>query len=112
MTVDLSGVESVMEPEELQEALARFPVVVFKPVPWRDLPVCQGCQTCDPGGGCDSTAVLVSRRFLGETVDGQPVYSHTTSMPVSSCCMTWEIKTALRHGNDVTVEVLMMREVA
>ncbi len=102
------NVNSAMEPEELQEALAAFPVVTFVPVPWTDLPACQGCLSCDPLGGCDSTAVIVSRRFLGETVDGRPVYSHTVRMPVSSCCLSWELKTAIRHGNDVTVEVLMM----
>jgi hypothetical protein len=112
MTVDLSGVLSAMEPEALQEALAAFPVVTFVPVPWMDLEVCQGCLSCDPLGGCDSTAVLVTRRFLGENALGEPVYSHTNRMPTASCCMTWEIKTALRHGNDVTVEVLMMREAA
>lgn len=110
MTADLTGVHSSMEPEQLQAALAQFPMVVFKAVDWVDLPVCQGCVTgCDPLGGCDSTAVIVSRRFLGETIDKRPVYSHTTRMPIASCCMTWELKTAIRHGNEVTVEVLMIR---
>ena len=111
--MSLLDVHSAMEPEQLQEALAQFSTVVFKPVPWVDLPVCQGCVTgCDPLGGCDSTAVLVTRRFLGENDEGRPVYSHTTRMPIASCCMTWELKTALRHGNEVTVEVLMIGEVA
>lgn len=110
--MDLTGVASVMQPEELQEALEQFPVVTFVPVPWTDLLVCQGCLSCDPLGGCDSTAVLVTRRYLGENALGEPVYSHTTRMPVAGCCLQWELKTAIRHGSDVAVEVLMIREEA
>jgi hypothetical protein len=107
--MSLLNVDSVMEPEQLQDLLAQFPMVVFKTVDWVDLPPCQGCLSCDPLGGCDSTAVIVSRRFLGESDEGRPVYSHTTRMPIASCCMTWELKTAIRHGNEVHVEVLMIR---
>lgn len=106
-----SGMDVQMDHDSLTYALAQFPMVVFKPVPWIDLPVCQGCvNPCGLADGCDSTAVLVSRRYLGETVEGQPVYSHTNRMPVAECCLAWELRQLIKHGVDVTVEVL--REVA
>lgn len=100
----LHNVASVMEPDQLQDLLGEFPLVVFKTVEWTDLEVCQGCLSCDPSGGCDSTAVLKARKWLGET------YSHTTAMSVATCCLSWELRTFLRQGYEVTVEVLMMRE--
>lgn len=106
MTADLSGVASVMEPEQLQDLLAEFPLIVFKSVPWIDLPTCQGCPSCIPSDGCDSTAVLKARRWLGVT------YSHTTVMEVGACCLSWELRTFIRQGYEVTVEVLMIREAA
>jgi hypothetical protein len=104
MSIDFTGVASVMEPEQLQDFLNEFPLVVFKAVPWVDLPVCEGCPVCDPLGGCDSTAMLRARKWLGEG------YSHTTTMPVASCCLSWELRTFIRQGYEVTVEVLMIRE--
>jgi len=107
--MSLGHVESVAEPEELAALLAEFdPVVTFKSVPAVDLPTCAGCPTCDPSGGCDSTAVLVHRKYLRfDDQAGEPVYSHTVRMPVSSCCWDWELKTLLRQGYQVTVEILM-----
>lgn len=112
--MSLGHVESVAEPEELASLLAEFdPVVTFRSVPAVDLPVCAGCPPCDPSGGCDSVAVLVHRKYLGLDVEADRlIYSHTARMPVGSCCWRWELKTLLRQGYQVTVEILMTKEVA
>lgn len=104
-------VQTQMDPDSLAYVLEQFPMVPFKTVAWVDLPPCEGCPPCNPQDGCNSTAVLVSRRFLrwDDTTD-RPVYSHTTRMPVGSCCASWELRQLTKRaheGVEVFVEVLL-----
>lgn len=102
-------VQTQMDPDSLRYVLEQFPMVPFKTVSWVDLERCQGCPPCDPSEGCDSTAVLVSRRFLRwDDATDSPVYSHTTRMPVGSCCASWELRQLTKDvGVEVFVEVLL-----
>jgi len=120
MTADLSGVTSVMEPEELQVSLAKFdPIVTFIPVQAEFLPGCRGAMHGSSLNGPDATAVLVMKRQLKDSAgqfvfdeSGEPVYSKPGRMPTASCCRDWETSRAVHLGCQVTVEVLMIGEVA
>lgn len=113
MSINLHLVQTQMDPATVQDALAEFPMVAFRLVDWRDLPACQGCPTCDPSAGCDSTAVLFSRRYLRwDKAAKKPVHSHWTEMSLGACCLSWEIRELLRNEDpDLEVRVELLREI-
>ncbi|MCW2902242.1 MAG: hypothetical protein JWO67_4507 [Streptosporangiaceae bacterium] len=101
---------SVMEPLALAAALEKFePVVVFKPVPFRSLPPCEGCPDHEACVPLDTVAVITYRYWI----ESKQIHSHVYEMRVCGSCLAWELHLltrpdAPRVTEILTVEVLMI----
>ena len=105
-------VDSTMEPTALADAMKRFPVVVFKSIPWVDMPPCEGCPVHDASDPLPTQAVI-TYRYPGPLGDLSLGRSHTYQLRVCGSCIEWELhlltrKEARRVAEIVSVKVLMI----
>ena len=109
-------VDSVWEPSELMSAMARFPIIVWKSIPFQPLPACDFCPVhaaCTP---LDSVAIISYRFWIEPVGITAGYYTHMHQHYSCGSCLEWELhlltKPGVRLAEDLTVEILMIREEA
>lgn len=100
--MDLTGYNTVAEPTVIEDAQARFPGVLFAPMPWNNPDPCSGC--CEEEGPWDPPG---AEAFLVYRWRG-----HWIEQPVAGCCLETELSCLVNNAavSDLTVQVLVFAE--